>query len=73
MVRRVLDDLEPLLVISSVEANELFAANTALLKSALGPLGATLALHLEGFLYLEALEGIRQARTEHAELGGRPK
>ena len=73
VVRRVLDDLEPLLVISSVEANELFAANTALLMAALGPLGETLALCIDGFLYPEALESIREARAEHAELGGRPE
>ena len=71
VVRRVLDQLEPLLAASSMQANDLFEENAALLKAALGPLGATLELRIEGFLYPEALECIREARAAHGELGGR--
>ena len=67
-VRRVLDELEPLLAASSTQANDVFEENEALLKAALGPLGASLELRIEGFLYPEALETVRAAR---AELGGR--
>ncbi|MCK9381777.1 MAG: PAS domain S-box protein [Sulfuritalea sp.] len=70
VVRRVLDELEPLLAASSVRANDLFEENAALLKAALGPLGAKLALRIVGFLYPEALEIIREARAEFTELGG---
>jgi hypothetical protein len=54
-----------------MQANDLFEENAALIRAALGPLGATLALRIEGFLYPEALETIRQARAEHPELAGR--
>ncbi|OYY74071.1 MAG: hypothetical protein B7Y40_06550 [Gammaproteobacteria bacterium 28-57-27] len=67
-VRRVLDELEPLLAASSMQANDVFEENAALLKAALGPLGTALEQRIEGFLYPEALEGIRKAQ---AELGGR--
>jgi two-component system sensor histidine kinase/response regulator len=69
IVRRMLDELEPLLAASSMQANDLFEENAALLKAALGPLGETLALRIEGFRYPEALETIREARAEHAEPG----
>ena len=69
-VRRVVDELEPLLATSSMQANDLFEENAALLEAALGPLGASLALRIRGFLYPEALETIRAARAEHAEPGG---
>jgi two-component system sensor histidine kinase/response regulator len=72
-LRRVLDKLEPLLVTSSMEANDLMEENAALIRAALGPLGATLEQRIEGFLYREALEAIGQARAEHAELEGRPE
>jgi two-component system sensor histidine kinase/response regulator len=71
VVRQVLAELEPLLAASSIQANDLFEANAAMLKAALGPVGTTLELRLGDFLYPEVLEGIRQARAEHAELGGR--
>jgi len=72
-LRRVLDKLEPLLVASSMEANDLMEENAASIRAALGPLGATLEQRIKGFLYREALEAIGQARAEHAELEGRPE
>ncbi|MFA4968972.1 MAG: PAS domain S-box protein [Sulfuritalea sp.] len=70
VVRRVLDELEPLLAASSMHANDLFEENAAQLEAALGQRGVSLALRIRGFLYPEALETIREARAEHAELGG---
>ncbi len=70
-VRSALDELEPLLGASSVQANDLFEEHAALLKAALGPTGATLEQHIEQFLYAEAIESIRQARSEFSELGAR--
>jgi len=70
-VRRVLDELEPLLATSSMQANDLFEENAALLEAALGPLGGSLALRIRGFLYPEAIEAIREARAGHPLLGGR--
>ena len=70
-VHKVLDELEPLLAASRMEANDLFERNAALLKAALGPLGATLGVRIRGFLYPEALECIRLARTEREELASR--
>ncbi|KAF0164830.1 MAG: PAS domain-containing protein [Rhodocyclaceae bacterium] len=70
-VRQMLAELEPLLAACSTQANDIGEDNAALLKAALGPLGATLTARIEGFLYPEALEAIRQARAEHPELAGR--
>jgi len=70
-VRGVLDELEPLLVASSMGANDLFEDNAALLKAALGPLGESLESCIEGFLYPEALEIVRDARARHGEAGGK--
>ena len=67
-VRKVLDKLESLLGASSMQANDVFEEHAALLKAALGPLGATLAQRIEVFLYPEAIETIRQARAERPEL-----
>ena len=69
-VRQLLDDLEPMLLVSSMRANTLVAENAALLKAALGPTGAKLEANIAGFLYPEALAALRQARAEHAELDG---
>ena len=68
VVRQVLDRLESLLAASSIQANDLFEENAALLKAALGPVGATLELRIEGFLYPEALQTLKRARQEHPEL-----
>ncbi|MDP1906594.1 MAG: PAS domain S-box protein [Pseudomonadota bacterium] len=70
-VRQVLDQLVPLLAASSMQANDLFEQNAALLKATLGPAGAELERQIAGFLYPEALETIRMARAEHGELAGR--
>ncbi|MDP1652881.1 MAG: response regulator, partial [Rhodocyclaceae bacterium] len=68
VVRRVLDELEPLLAASRMQASDLFEENTALLKAALGPLGVELEQRIEHFHYPEALETLRQARAAHVEL-----
>jgi len=68
---RVLDKLEPLLVASSMEANDLMEENAALIRAALGPLGATLEQRIEDFLYPEALDAIREARAKSMELAGK--
>ncbi|MBU0622345.1 MAG: PAS domain S-box protein [Gammaproteobacteria bacterium] len=67
-VRQVLAELEPLLATGSMQANRIFATHAALLKAALGPLGAELEERIEHFLYPEALETVKRARQEHGEL-----
>ncbi len=67
-VRRVLDELEPLLAASSMQANDIFEENAALLKAALGSLGEDLERQIEDFLYPEALLTLKRARQEHPEL-----
>ncbi len=67
-VRRLLDELEPLLGAWSMQANDLFEKHAALLKAALGPTGATLEQRIEHFLYPEAVDALKRARTEHPEL-----
>ncbi|MBI3523465.1 MAG: response regulator [Betaproteobacteria bacterium] len=69
-VRQVLDQLEPLLTASRIQANEVFEINAVLLGAALGSPGAALAQRIESFLYPEALECIRQAREMHTQLAG---
>ncbi len=71
LVQQVLTELEPLLATSSMQANQIFETHAALLKAALGALGETLEQQVQGFLYPEALETVRQALEENAELGGR--
>ena len=68
VVRQVLAELEPLLAASSMQANQLIETHAALLKAALGPLGAELEQQIEHFLYPEALETLKRARKEHPEL-----
>ncbi len=60
-VRQVLDQLAPLLAASSMQANDLFEQNAALLKAALGPAGAELEQQIAGFLYPEALATLEEA------------
>ncbi|MFA6445412.1 MAG: response regulator, partial [Sterolibacterium sp.] len=67
-LREVLDQLEPLLAASSMQANDLFEENAALIKAACGPAGATMEERLAGFLYPEALAALLQARAALAEL-----
>ena len=67
-VRQVLAELEPLLAASSMQANQSSKTHAALLKAALGPLGAELEQRIEHFLYPEALETLKRARVEHPEL-----
>jgi len=66
LARQVLAELEPLLSVSSMEANQLIETHAALLKAALGPLGAELEQRIEHFLYPEALETLKQAKKEIA-------
>jgi two-component system sensor histidine kinase/response regulator len=68
-VGQVMLDLEPLLEISAVDANLIFEQNAALLKTALGPLGAQLERALDSFLYPEALDCLRQIYRDRPELG----
>lgn len=67
-VRQILDKLEPMLVASSVQANQVFETHAAQLKAALGALGEKLEQEIEHFLYPEAWEILKQARKEHSEL-----
>ena len=68
LVRQVLAELEPLLAASSVQANQVVETHAALLKAALGPLGAELEQLIEHFLYPEALETVKRVRQEYTEL-----
>ncbi len=67
-VRQVLSELEPLLVASSIQSNQLVETHAVLLKTALGSLGTELVKRVEDFLYPEALETMRRARNEYAKL-----
>ncbi|MFZ2162497.1 MAG: PAS domain S-box protein [Sideroxyarcus sp.] len=68
MVRQVLAELEPLLSAGSMQANQILESHAALLKAALGPLGAELQQRIEHFLYPEALVIVKRACKEHPEL-----
>ncbi len=68
LVRQVLAELEPMLAASSIRANQVVETHGALLKAALGPLGAELEQRIEHFLYPETLDTLKQARREHPEL-----
>ena len=68
VVRQVLTELEPMLKASSMQANQVIETHAALLKVALGSLGAELQQRIEHFLYSEALETVKRARKEHPEL-----
>ena len=63
-VRQILAELEPMLALSSIQANELMEAQGALLKAALGPLGLELQQRVEHFLYPEALETLNRVRAK---------
>ncbi|MDP2827272.1 MAG: PAS domain S-box protein [Sulfuricellaceae bacterium] len=67
-IRQVLVELEPLLASADTQANQLIETHAALLKAALGPLGAELERRIEDFLYPEALETLKRARQAHPEL-----
>ncbi|MGY6277056.1 response regulator [Methylomonas sp. MgM2] len=62
-VGKILSQLEPLLTISSMQANTLFDSHAAMLKTALGPIGAELERQIIHFLYPEALETLIKAKT----------
>ncbi|MBU4263581.1 MAG: response regulator [Proteobacteria bacterium] len=70
VVRQVLAELEQMLAASSAQVNQIIETHAALLKVALGPLGAELEQQIGHFLYAEALETVKQARQEHPELAG---
>ena len=70
VVRQVMAELEPMLATDNIQANQILEQHGALLKTALGPLGAELAQRIEGFLYPEALETLKRAREGHPELAG---
>ena len=67
-VRQVLAELEPLLAAPNAQANQIIETHAALIKAALGLLGAELEQQIEHFLYPEALETLKRAREEHPEL-----
>lgn len=67
-IRQKLAELESMLRADSSLANRFLERHTALLKAALGPLGAELEQRIEHFLYPEALEILQRAREEHPEL-----
>ncbi|MCK9388880.1 MAG: response regulator [Sulfuritalea sp.] len=67
-LRQVLAELDPLLAAANMQANQVFEIHAALIKAALGPLGAELEQRIERFLYPEALEILKRARVEHPEL-----
>lgn len=69
-VWRVLDELEPLLTASSLQANDVSERYSALLNAALGPLGVELEGQIRRFLYAEALETLRKAREKHQKPQG---
>jgi two-component system sensor histidine kinase/response regulator len=64
LVRRVLAELGPLLATGSMQANQSFETHAALLKAALGPLGAELEQRIAHFLYPEALAIVERALKE---------
>jgi len=68
LVRQVLAELASALAASSMQANQLIETHAALLKAALGPLGAELERQIELFLYPEALQTLRRAWRENPEL-----
>jgi two-component system sensor histidine kinase/response regulator len=70
LVGQVLSDLEPMLSGSNTEANRFIKIHAALLKATLGPLGEELEQRIEHFQYPEALETLKQARSEYLALGG---
>jgi PAS domain S-box-containing protein len=70
VVRQIVTELEPLLAASDMLANQLIETHAALLKAALGPLGAKLEQQIDACLYPEALKTLKQARAEYAELAG---
>ncbi len=59
----ILSTLEPLLNMSSVQANTVFNNHAATLKAALGSIGVDLERQIEHFLYPEALETLRKAKS----------
>lgn len=67
-LRQVLEQLEPSLAASRVQANHLVETHGALLMAALGPLGEELQHQVEHFLYPEAAETLQRARRQHPEL-----
>ncbi|HEX5804633.1 MAG TPA: PAS domain-containing protein [Azospira sp.] len=76
-LRNIFVQLEDLVAIADCRANELHAAHAAEINAGLGPLAYSLARHLNGFSYVEALAVIEQAKQEHPELadgvGERPR
>ncbi|HEX5392449.1 MAG TPA: response regulator [Rhodocyclaceae bacterium] len=68
VVRQVFAELEPLLTSFNVQANQVIQTRAALLNAALGPSGAELVRQIKDFLYPDALNSLKRAREEHAEL-----
>jgi CheY-like chemotaxis protein len=63
-VEEVATRLERLLMASNTRANEVFEANSPLLKAAFGNLAEEMAHQIERFNYPEALEVLQQARLK---------
>ncbi|BCB27713.1 hypothetical protein SKTS_25990 [Sulfurimicrobium lacus] len=68
VVRQVLVELEPLLAAANMQANQRIEIHAALLRAALGSLGAELEQRIEHFLYPEALEILKQALERSTEV-----
>lgn len=68
LVRQVLDELEPLLLASSLRTNHLVESHDSLLKAAFGPLALELSRYVEHFHYPEALQTLNRARLTTPEL-----
>jgi two-component system sensor histidine kinase/response regulator len=66
-LRQLFGELDPLLAAGDICAEPLFRKNIALLRAALGPQAAVLEAQMDGFMYVEALATLRQAKSEHPE------
>ena len=64
-----LAELEPLLAVSSMQANRVFEKHAALLKAELGSLGSELERQIGHFLYPEALDILKRVSEKYPELG----
>ena len=67
-VRQVLDELEPLLAASKMQANRLIEPHAELLTASLGPLGMELERQIENFEYPETFATLTRVREKYPEL-----
>jgi len=66
VVTEILSKIEPLLNISSMQANVLVSAHANTLKATLGTIGSDLEHQIAHFLYPEALETLQKAKSQLA-------